>query len=127
MWILSLSTLQKSAALKATGAAVSRDQRKGNGGSHAVRNSNASRPVRETPGHKKNDDFRDQYAHAREEQADKLFREIIEIADDASGDYVTTRDGKRSSITRTSNARVFGSMPGSGRQPDSPRRSTATA
>src|SRR6266404_1370476 len=24
----------------------------------------------------------------REEQADKLFREIIEIADDASGDYV---------------------------------------
>src|SRR5258708_5808187 len=26
--------------------------------------------------------------------ADKLFREIIEIADDASGDYVTTSDGK---------------------------------
>jgi len=41
-----------------------------------------------------NDDFRDQYARAREEQADKLFREIIEIADDASGDYVTTRDGQ---------------------------------
>src|SRR5260370_40206331 len=39
-------------------------------------------------------DFRDQYARAREEQADKLFREIIEIADDASGDYVTTSDGK---------------------------------
>jgi hypothetical protein len=36
--------------------------------------------------------FRGQYA--REEQADKLFREIIEIADDASGDYVTTSDGK---------------------------------
>jgi hypothetical protein len=35
-----------------------------------------------------NDDFRDRYARAREEQADKLFREIIEIADDASGDYV---------------------------------------
>src|SRR5258708_9384791 len=32
---------------------------------------------------------------AREEQADKLFREIIEIADDKSGDYVTTSDGKR--------------------------------
>jgi hypothetical protein len=31
----------------------------------------------------------------REEQADKLFREIIEIADDASGDYVTTSDGER--------------------------------
>jgi hypothetical protein len=28
-------------------------------------------------------------------QADKLFREMIEIADDASGDYVTTSDGKR--------------------------------
>ena len=34
-------------------------------------------------------------ARAREEQADKLLREIIEIADDASGDYVTTSDGKR--------------------------------
>ena len=32
---------------------------------------------------------------AREEPADKLFREIIEIADNASGDYVTTSDGKR--------------------------------
>jgi hypothetical protein len=40
-------------------------------------------------------DNRDRYARAREEQADKLFREIIEIADDASGDYVTTSDGKR--------------------------------
>jgi terminase small subunit-like protein len=39
--------------------------------------------------------FRDQYARAREEQADKFFKEIIEIADDASGDYVTTSDGKR--------------------------------
>jgi hypothetical protein len=29
------------------------------------------------------------------EQADKLFREIIEIADDKSGDYITTSDGKR--------------------------------
>ena len=39
--------------------------------------------------------FRDQYARAREEQADKLFREIIEIADDKSGDCITTSDGKR--------------------------------
>jgi hypothetical protein len=39
--------------------------------------------------------YGDRYARAREEQADKLFREIIEIADDASGDYVTTSDGKR--------------------------------
>jgi terminase small subunit-like protein len=41
-----------------------------------------------------NGDFRDQYARAREEQADKLFREIIEIADDKSGDCITTSDGK---------------------------------
>ena len=33
------------------------------------------------------------YTRAREAQADKFFREIIEIADDASGDYVTTGDG----------------------------------
>ena len=38
--------------------------------------------------------FLERYAGAREEQADKLFREIIEIADDASGDYVTTSDGQ---------------------------------
>ena len=71
---------------------------------------------------------------AREEQADKLFREIIEIADDASGDYVTTSDGttsrpataRRSSITRTSNARVFGSMHASGQLLGSRRRNTAT-
>jgi hypothetical protein len=39
-------------------------------------------------------DFLERYTRAREAQAHKLFREIIEIADDASGDYVTTRDGK---------------------------------
>jgi hypothetical protein len=36
----------------------------------------------------------DQYARAREEQADKFFKEVIEIADDASGDYVTISDGQ---------------------------------
>src|SRR6516225_264540 len=35
------------------------------------------------------------YTRAREAQADKFFREIIEIADDASRDYVATSDGKR--------------------------------
>jgi len=34
------------------------------------------------------------YARTREEQADKFFRKINEIADDASGDCVTTGDGK---------------------------------
>lgn len=40
-------------------------------------------------------EFRDQYAHARELQADKLFDEAIEIADDASGDWVEADDGKK--------------------------------
>ncbi len=44
---------------------------------------------------KKNGDFRDQYAHARELQADSLFDEALEIADDASGDWSTDRDGKK--------------------------------
>ena len=39
--------------------------------------------------------WRLRYTRAREAQADKLFRQIIEIADSASGDYVTTGDGKR--------------------------------
>lgn len=35
------------------------------------------------------EDFQQNYARARERQADKLAAEIIEIADDASGDTVT--------------------------------------
>jgi hypothetical protein len=38
---------------------------------------------------------RDARLKAREAQADKLFWQIIEIADDAGRDYVTTSDGKR--------------------------------
>ncbi len=44
---------------------------------------------------KKKADFRDQYAHAREMQADALFDEALEIADDASGDWATDKDGKK--------------------------------
>ncbi len=40
-------------------------------------------------------DFRDQYAHAREMQADALFDEALEIADDASGDWMVDKDGKK--------------------------------
>ncbi len=40
-------------------------------------------------------DFRDQYAHAREMQADALFDEALEIADDASGDWAVDKDGKK--------------------------------
>ncbi len=44
---------------------------------------------------KKKADFRDQYAHAREMQADALFDEALEIADDVSGDWSTDKDGKK--------------------------------
>lgn len=40
-----------------------------------------------------NDEFRDQYAHAREEQADALFDELLEIADDGSNDWMERRNG----------------------------------
>lgn len=39
-------------------------------------------------------DFRDQYARAREAQAEWLAEEIIEIADETSGDYVQKRSGE---------------------------------
>jgi terminase small subunit-like protein len=42
-----------------------------------------------------NHDFRDQYARAREERADRYFEEIIEIAKDSSGDYTLDRNGER--------------------------------
>ncbi len=44
---------------------------------------------------KKKADFRDQYVYAREMQADALFDEALEIADDASGDWSTDKDGKK--------------------------------
>ena len=40
------------------------------------------------------DGFRNQYAHAREVQADVLAEEIIEIADDSSGDVIVDEDGR---------------------------------
>ena len=39
--------------------------------------------------------FRSQYAHARDMQADALFDEALEIADDVSGDWFTDKDGKK--------------------------------
>ncbi len=44
---------------------------------------------------KKKADFRDQYAHARAMQADALFDEALEIADDASDDWTADKDGKK--------------------------------
>ena len=46
-------------------------------------------------GDEKNADFRTQYAHAREMQADRFAEEILEIADDGSGDWSTDKDGKK--------------------------------
>lgn len=38
-------------------------------------------------------EFRDQYARAREEQAEHLLDEILEIADDATNDFMTITKG----------------------------------
>ncbi len=46
-------------------------------------------------GDKTKADFRTQYAHARDMQADALFDEALEIADDATGDWSTDKDGKK--------------------------------
>lgn len=39
-----------------------------------------------------NEEFRDQYAHAREEQADALFDELLEIADDGRNDWMERKN-----------------------------------
>lgn len=38
-------------------------------------------------------DFREQYARARESQAEVMFDEILEIADDGSNDFMTVKKG----------------------------------
>ena len=43
----------------------------------------------------KHEVFSEQYARAREMQADALFDEALEIADDASGDWTEDKDGKK--------------------------------
>ena len=40
-------------------------------------------------------EFSEQYARARDLQADKLFDEALEIADATSGDWIRTEDGKK--------------------------------
>lgn len=40
-----------------------------------------------------NDAFREQYAHARELQADAIFDECLDIADEASNDFKVNADG----------------------------------
>ncbi len=43
----------------------------------------------------KHEGFSEQYARARQMQADALFDEALEIADDVSGDWSTDKDGKK--------------------------------
>ncbi len=43
----------------------------------------------------KHADFTEQYARARDLQADKLFDEALEIADEVSEDWITTEDGRK--------------------------------
>ena len=43
----------------------------------------------------KHADFSEQYARARDLQADKLFDEALEIADETSDDWITTEDEKK--------------------------------
>jgi len=39
--------------------------------------------------------FQEQYARARESMADTMFEELLEIADDSSGDYTDTPNGQK--------------------------------
>src|SRR5262249_15615671 len=51
-------------------------------------------------------DFRDQYARAREAQADLLFDEILEIADNTKGDVVEVKQDDGSIVVRANHANV---------------------
>jgi hypothetical protein len=46
----------------------------------------------------RNEEFRKQYAHARDAQADTLADEILDIADDATNDWMERKDGEGESI-----------------------------
>jgi hypothetical protein len=51
-------------------------------------------------------DFLRQYARARELQADKLFEECLQIADEAKGDVEVVADGKGGLIERVNTTRI---------------------
>ena len=51
-------------------------------------------------------EFRDQYARAREMQADLLFDEILEIADNTNGDVVEMKQDDGSTMVRANHANV---------------------
>lgn len=43
--------------------------------------------------HKDRDDFRESYARAREQQAEAIFDEMLDIADDGSNDWMESQEG----------------------------------
>lgn len=45
------------------------------------------------------DTFRDQYAHAREAQADEMFEDLLDIADDGTRDTYTDSEGRERTDT----------------------------
>jgi hypothetical protein len=51
-------------------------------------------------------EFRDQYARAREAQADILFDEILEIADNTNGDVIEVKQADGSTMVRANHANV---------------------
>jgi len=53
-----------------------------------------------------NEAFRDRYARAREAQADALFDEILDIADDGAKDYVVDRDSDGSEHKRVDHEHI---------------------
>jgi hypothetical protein len=53
-----------------------------------------------------NREFQEQYARAREIQADLLFDEILEIADNAEGDFIEVKQGDGTTVLRTNHENV---------------------
>ena len=51
-------------------------------------------------------DFAEQYARAREIQADTIFDEILDIADDSSNDWIETKDGDKFNQEAAARARI---------------------
>ena len=50
--------------------------------------------------------FAEQYARAREAQADAIFDEILDIADDSSNDWIDTKDGERFNAEAAARSRI---------------------
>lgn len=56
----------------------------------------------------KNEQFRQQYARAREAQADAIFDEILDIADDGSNDWMERHDAEGGNVGWKENGEAIG-------------------